>query len=101
MNRVLGIALVVAGLAAGSAGCAFPGGAVEGVTEARIATISGANGWAVNRPKQRKLFVIHDALWLFFVDGASLRYVTSPTGEAWSSPITVRDARMRVRLAAG
>ncbi|MEM7396829.1 MAG: hypothetical protein AAF492_31260, partial [Verrucomicrobiota bacterium] len=55
-----------------------------------IARVGVKNGWAVNYPKQRKLFFMAGRLWVFYSDGASMVYQTSPDGLAWSDPVTLR-----------
>src|SRR5688572_12210848 len=51
-----------------------PEGAVEpaGVIHSTIAAVPVQEGWAVNYPKQHKLFEIDGSLWLFHSDGTAM-----------------------------
>jgi hypothetical protein len=72
--------LIAATLSAGQAPFAAGASAV-------IATTNASNGWAVNYPKQRKLFVMAGRLWVLYSDGAHGVYRTSADGATWSDPV--------------
>lgn len=58
--------------------------------ESEICTTSVSNGWAVNYPKQRKLFLMSGLIWVFYSDGRDAVYRTSSDGLHWSTPLIVR-----------
>jgi len=70
-----------------SQGTSFPG---ETITS-RIWTTTVKNGWAVNYPKQRKLFFMAGLIWVFYSDGRDAVYKTSPDGFAWSDATVLRE----------
>lgn len=53
-----------------------------------VSTTAADHGWAVNYPKQRKLFVMAGRLWVFYSDGENGVYRTSRDGRRWSEPAT-------------
>lgn len=61
-----------------------------GVIRADVAAVPCQDGWAVNYPKQHKLFEIDGRLWLFYSDGVGIVSTTSLDGLAWSPPEVVR-----------
>jgi hypothetical protein len=69
-----------------------------GEVHADIATVACTDGWAVNYPKQHKLFEIAGQLWLFYSDGGSIVSTTSTDGIAWSTPNTIRTAEFGHRM---
>ena len=53
---------------------------------ARVAESPAAHGWAVNYPKQRKVFVMAGRLWVFYSDGSDGVFRSSADGAVWSDP---------------
>jgi hypothetical protein len=51
-----------------------------------VSTTSANNGWAVNYPKQRKVFRMSGLIWVFYSDGAHAVFRTSADGVKWSAP---------------
>jgi hypothetical protein len=72
---------VIAGRAGGQAS------EVTTVTSS-VSTTAADHGWAVNYPKQRKLFIMAELLWVFYSDGVNAVYRTSADGRTWSDPTT-------------
>lgn len=56
----------------------------------QIVTTTAQDGWAVNYPKQRKLFFFLERFWLFYSDGKDAVYCTSSDGKQWSNPTLVK-----------
>ena len=69
-------------LLAGPARCA----AQEEIVRSLVSTTSANNGWAVNYPKQRKVFHMAGLIWVFYSDGTNGVFRTSADGETWSAP---------------
>lgn len=65
-----------------------PGRAQEEAVRSQISTTSASNGWAVNYPKQRKVFHMAGLIWVFYSDGAHGVFRTSADGADWSEPTT-------------
>ncbi len=57
---------------------------------AELATSTAQEGWAVNYPKQRKLFVALGRLWIFFADGRDMRVRTTTDGQSFTDSELVR-----------
>jgi hypothetical protein len=51
-----------------------------------VTTSTAQDGWAVNYPKQHKLFEVDGRLWLFYSDGVDAVVRTSSNATAWSPP---------------
>ena len=49
-----------------------------------FAASDAAHGWAVNYPKQRKVFVMADRLWVFYSDGVDGVFRSSVDGATWT-----------------
>ncbi len=62
----------------------------EGTIQSQVCTSNVKNGWAVNYPKQRKLFFMARLIWVFYSDGSDAVYRTSSDGSRWSDPIVLR-----------
>lgn len=89
-RRPAATALAIA-LAIGGVGCEEAARDPGDVTVARAAVSSATEGWAINYPKQRKIFFAHDRLWLFYSDGADAVVRTSADGRAFSDAALVRE----------
>jgi hypothetical protein len=72
------------------AACGGDASPPPGEVRADIASVECTDGWAVNYPKQHKLFDMAGQLWLFYSDGSSIVSSTSADGVTWSAPRTVR-----------
>src|SRR5262245_27024340 len=77
--------------------CADPS-SPPGEVRASVASVTCTDGWAVNYPKQHKLFDVADRLWLFYSDGIAIVSTTSTDGVAWSAPQTIRAAEFGHRI---
>lgn len=64
---------------------AFSAGQGKAV-QSLVSTSSASNGWAVNYPKQRKVFRMAGLVWVFYSDGANGVFRTSANGVDWSAP---------------
>ncbi len=53
-----------------------------------VSTTSASKGWAVNYPKQRKVFEMAGLLWVFYSDGVDGVFRSSRDGKEWSDPDT-------------
>ncbi len=60
------------------------------VIQSKVCTVPTKNGWAVNYPKQRKLFCMAGLFWVFYSDGRDAVCRTSADGVRWSEPLLVR-----------
>ena len=60
------------------------------LTTSLVSSTQADHGWAVNYPKQRKLFWIHGQFWSFYSDGKDAVYRRSSDGKQWSSPLLVK-----------
>jgi hypothetical protein len=80
------------------AACGEDAAPVPDAVHADIATVACADGWAVNYPKQHKLFDMVGQLWLFYSDGTSIVSTTSVDGIAWSAPTAIRTAEFGHRI---
>ena len=69
-------------LLAGPARC----DAQEEAVRSLVSASSANNGWAVNYPKQRKVFHMSGLIWVFYSDGANGVFRTSADGLTWSAP---------------
>jgi hypothetical protein len=58
--------------------------------QSQVCNSNVKNGWAVNYPKQRKLFFMSGLIWIFYSDGNDAVYKTSEDGLDWSAPATFR-----------
>ena len=65
---------------------AAPCTAQEKAVHSIVSTTSASNGWAVNYPKQRKVFRMAGLVWVFYSDGANGVFRTSADGVHWSAP---------------
>lgn len=63
-----------------------PAMAQEQTIKSTITTTSASNGWAVNYPKERKVFCMAGLVWVFYSDGANGVFRTSADGVSWSEP---------------
>ena len=59
----------------------------EKAVQSLVSTTSASNGWAVNYPKQRKVFRMAGLVWVFYSDGADGVFRTSADGVNWSAPV--------------
>ena len=62
--------------------------AQEETVKSLVSTTGTGNGWAINYPKQRKVFCMEGLLWVFYSDGADAVFRTSADGVNWSNPTT-------------
>lgn len=79
---MLSRAIAMLMLFAGPAPCA----AQEEAVRSLVSTTSASNGWAVNYPKQRKVFRMSGLIWVFYSDGTNGVFRTSADGVNWSAP---------------
>lgn len=56
-----------------------------------VGTSEAKNGWAVNYPKQRKIFHMAGLFWVFYSDGRDALYRTSADGVGWCEPALLRE----------
>lgn len=88
------LAILYGGLLSAPATLFLAGGARQspasavGTSQSVVSTTEAGNGWAVNYPKQRKLFVMAGLIWAFYSDGVNGVYRTSREGSRWSEPTT-------------
>ncbi len=78
----LSAAITTLVLLAGPTPCA----AQEEAVSSLVSTTSASNGWAVNYPKQRKVFRMSGLIWVFYSDGVNGVFRTSTDGVNWSAP---------------
>lgn len=58
----------------------------EEKTASLVSTTDAGNGWAINYPKQRKVFFMAGRLWIFYSDGKDAVFRSSVDGINWNSP---------------
>lgn len=58
----------------------------EEIVRSLVSPTSASNGWAVNYPKQRKVFRMSGLIWVFYSDGTNGVFRTSTDGMTWSAP---------------
>jgi hypothetical protein len=58
----------------------------EEIVKSQVSATSANNGWAVNYPKQRKVFHMSGLIWVFYSDGTHGVFRTSADGVTWSAP---------------
>jgi len=71
--------------------CLVPGSLNAESNVITIGETAAKSGWAVNYPKQRKLFFMASRLWLFYSDGQHGVFRSSPDGRSWSEPTKFAD----------
>jgi len=65
---------------------------VEGAWQTSIVSQTDTgHGWAVNYPKQRKVFVMAGRLWVFYSDGRDAGFRSSTDALHWSEPTRFGD----------
>ena len=68
-------------------GSGNPGLAQEQTVHSMVSDTTATKGWAVNYPKDRKVFCMSGLVWVFYSDGVNGQYRTSIDGVNWSAPM--------------
>lgn len=63
---------------------AYP--AENNLTASQVSTTETNYGWAINYPKQRKVFFMAGRLWVFYSDGRDAVFRSSTDGIHWNAP---------------
>lgn len=58
----------------------------ENTTTTLVSTTETNHGWAINYPKQRKVFFMSGRLWVFYSDGRDAVFSSSIDGIHWNAP---------------